>query len=169
MGVIQNSINQIVGSTTQAAGIAKGISELKKKNELEVNKVKGENMTEVAGIQKEYNEDVVKPLTSTARELKKAKEEQKAASAALADATVRGTESDPWFPSRKPATQQELEDLAGKVSLADTHVKSYQELQKAQKSALKKRKAELQERLDLVNQKGALYGIAPAELKGGKK
>lgn len=183
MGVIQQSVNNMIGATTQAVGIGKAIgamnkqaeaeqakaAEAAKANMLETNKAKEEHMNEVAKIQKEYNDEVGKPLASTARELKVAKKEQEAASAEFSDAMTRGTESDEWFPPRKPATEAELEDLAGKATIAKSRLNDIQELSRTQKSAYKKRQAELQKRLDLINQKGALYGIAPGTLKGGKK
>lgn len=182
MGVIQQSVNNMIGATTQAVGIGKAIgamnkqaeaeqakaAEAAKANMLETNKAKTEHMNEVDKIQKDYAKES-QDLASTANELKKAKEEFTAASAEFNDAFTRGTESDPWFPPRKPATEQELDDLAGKASIAKDQLNNHQNLHRAQKSAFKKRQAELQERLDLVNQKGALYGIAPSTLKGGKK
>jgi len=168
MGAIQQSINSALSAAGQAAGVAKGISELNKKNELEVNKAKEEHINEVNEIRKEYNEEVVQPLASTARELRAAKKEQKAASAEFADAMTRGTELDEWFPPRKPATEEELDDLAGKATIAKDHLNSIQELSRTQKKAYKKRQAELQKKLDLVNERGALYGITPDTLKEGK-
>ena len=159
MGVIQQSINSAIGSAGQAVGIAKGVKKIQESNELAKASAGVENIEQSNQITKEYNKER-DDLDVAKQKLKSAQEEYDEAeyNLALGD----------------PREEAEYSDLQRAADKAEKARDAALEMKGKQQAVFNQRKKELQNRLDIVNKKGALYGFEAKTLtgrtvKGGKK
>lgn len=168
MGTIQGSINSALGSVGQMAAVGKGVKELEKSNTLAKANAEMAHIDAVQQIKGEYKEAEV-PLKKAKAELKEAKAEYTEANEAFNDAAFY---NERYFPPRY-VSPEELEDLAGKATIAKARLNEAQEAKKIRQTEFNARKKALKEKLDVVNTKAGLFGIEPATLtgkpKGGKK
>jgi len=161
MGVIQNSINQIVGSTAQAAGIAKGVKELQKQNTLkkldvESDFLKGES---------ERNQEL--------GNLNKTQEQSKIdADKAAKDAATKQDTVDILkgviLPDDKEGQKliRESEEKA-KLAQAVSEAKKREKLNNYR--YIRERKEYLERQGQIAEHRARVYGLDVDALKGGKK
>ena len=161
MGVIQNSINQIIGSTTQAAGIYKGVKELQKQNTLkkldvESDFLKGES---------ERNQE--------SENLNRIKEQSKIdADKAAKDAATKQDTVDILkgviLPDDKEGQKliRESEEKA-KLAQAVSEAKKREKLNNYRD--IRERKEYLERQSQVAEQRAKVYGLDVNALKGGKK
>lgn len=163
MGTIQQSINSMLSSTAQVLGIHRAAKEMHRANELRDIEGKKGVIDEQEKVLGEY-QDIDSANKATNRHFKEAKSEHEEALDEYNRAQNWGNEMVGQGPSAR-----DIEDLAGKAMQSEDNLKEMQRLKKAQNQAFRERKAQLQQRLDLINEKANMYGVPETTLKGGKK
>ncbi len=149
MGVVQQSINSAISSVSQAAGIAKGVSEFKKKNELDLANAKSDVAEGLGNIEKGEIE-ISKEEALSKETLKQAKGKLKTLDQQL--------------------TFNHSPELTQKRNKAAQEVKEQKEAIALQKIEFAARKKALQTQRESLETKANVYGIDINELiKGGKK
>lgn len=149
MGVVQQSINSALGAVGQAAGIAKGVSELKKKNELDLANAKSD-IAEGLGNIKKGEIEITKEEALSDETLKQAKGKLKS----LKQQTVFN--SSPQLLQKRNEAARNVEEQKRAIAL--------------QKKDFAARREILQTQRESLETKANAYGIDINELiKGGKK
>jgi len=149
MGAIQQSINSSISSVSQAAGIAKGLSELKKKNELDLANAKSD-IAEGLGNIKKGEIEITKEAALSEKALRQEKGKLKTLDQQL--------------------TFNHSPELTQKRNKAAQEVKDQKEAIALQKIEFAARKKALQTQRESLETKANVYGIDINELiKGGKK
>ena len=149
MGTIQQSINSMIGTTTQGVGIAKGITELKKKNELELASAKADIVEGLGNIDKSEIE-MKKDESLSKGALKEAKGELKSID------QQRAFNSSPKLLEKRAEAARNVEEQKQAIAL--------------QRKEFAARRQALQAQKETLEGKAKVYGIDINELtKGGKK
>lgn len=152
MGAIQQSINSVLSSTAQLMGIGKAAHEMQQANELKKLEAKGQHIQEVMGIQKEYGQ-AKKEMGAVNKQYNQAKK-------------VYG---EAWSEFNNAENEGAAESAYDKIVRSQDTLEEKRDIKRVQQEAYRRRKQELQARLDIANEKASLYGIEPSTLKGGKK
>lgn len=161
MGVIQQSINSAISSTGQAAGIAKGVKQLEKSNELakinaEAEYLKGEDERnqELANLNKYKEQSKI--------------EADKAQSIADQQAEDYEVLSGVFLPEDKEGQALVLEsERRAKLAQANAEAKKQEKLNNYK--YVRERKAFIEKQGALAKEKASLYGFNVENKKGGKK
>ena len=149
MGVVQQSINSAIGSVGQAAGVAKGISELKKKNELDLANAKSDVAEGLGNIEKGEIE-ISKEEAVSKEALKQAKGELKSLD------QKRTFDNSPKLLEKRAEAARNVDEQKKAIAL--------------QKKEFAARRKILQTQRESLETKANVYGIDINELiKGGKK
>lgn len=156
MGAIQQSVNAAINTATTAAAVGKGIASYGKQKEAELKK-------EQAELTKAENERIAgqQSVVAQAEELQKKVQESKTA----------GTELDIELSKANTDKINANGDMK-KFWAAEARVKELKKQKKLQKELFDSRMEGFRKENELINQRGALYGMEPIDVlneKGGKK
>lgn len=155
MGAIQQSINSALKTATTAAALGRGVGYYDNQKEVELNKKKAE-------LTKAENEKIAgqQSVVAQAQELQKKVQENQTA----------GSELDLEISKAKSEVINAFGD-AKKTQLAQARVKELQKQKKIQKVLFESRMEGFRKENELINQRGALYGMEPIDVlnEGGKK
>ena len=155
MGAIQQTINSALRTATTAAAVGKGVAYYGKQKEAEL---KGEQ----AELTKAENERIAgqQSVVAQAQELQKKVQENQTA----------GSELDLEISKAKSEVINALGD-AKKTQTAQAKLKELQKQKKIQKVMFESRMEGFRKENELINQRGALYGMEPIDVlnEGGKK
>ena len=155
MGTIQQSINAALRTATTAAALSRGAVYYDNQKEVELNKEKAE-------LTKAENERIAgqQNVVAQAQELQKKVQENQTA----------GSELDLEISKAKSEVINSFGD-AKKTQTAQAKLKELQKQKKIQKVLFESRMEGFRKENELINQRGALYGMEPIDVlnEGGKK
>ena len=155
MGALQQSINAALRTATTAAALSRGAVYYDNQKEVELNKEKAE-------LTKAENERIAgqQSVVAQAQELQKKVQENQTA----------GSELDLEISKAKSEVINAFGD-AKKTQLAQARVRELQKQKKIQKVLFESRMEGFRKENELINQRGALYGMEPIDVlnEGGKK
>lgn len=157
MGVIQQSINSAIGAAGQAAGVAKGIKQLEKSNELakinaESEYLKGED---------ERNQELVN--------LEKFKEQSKIEADKAQDIANKQSENYDTLEGVLFKGDPALAEQQRKVEIAKANAEAKKREKLNNYKYVRERKAFIEKQGELAKEKAKLYGFNVENKKGGKK
>lgn len=175
MGVIQNSINQIIGSTTQAAGIVRIGKEMKKQAEAEEKKAAAEEQK--ATLQRlDAEGEYLKGESERNQELGNLnKTQEKAKIEADKAAQIAKDKEDDVnvlkgvFPKDDMEGQKLVRESEEKAKLAKAVSKAKQKEKLSIYKQIRERKEYLERQGQIAEQRARVYGLDVDALKGGKK
>lgn len=155
MGAIQQSINAALSTATTAAAVGKGVASYGKQKEAELKKEKAE-------LTKAENERIAgqQSVVVQAQELQKKVQENQTA----------GNEIDIEISKANTELINAFGDMK-KTQIAQAKLKELQKQKKLQQAQFASRIEGFRKENELINQRGALYGMEPIDVlnEGGKK
>lgn len=168
MGVIQQSINTMIGTTTQAVGIAKGVEAIKKQAAAEEQKATLQKLdaeSEFLKGEAQRNEEL--------ENLNKYKEKSKIeADKAAEEAKIKQEDVDILsgvFEANDREGQKLIRESEEKAKLAQAVAKAKQKEKLSNYKYVRERQKYLERQSQIAQERAGVYGLDVNTLKGGKK